>query len=168
MWAPVFNPLLASYYLEGGNVKSWACGQAPSCCGSYLPSGLISLHSMEASWWTQHFPNMLKPSLSAVPLAGFCFFPFSTRGDSHIPVYIPICFVGCEKVFLFWRHFQDVSWVDWIHKTLHDLGIGTNGRVEDVRKGCRRVNMVEIIYTYVWKMEKRDLLKLFWEWEEGG
>jgi hypothetical protein len=25
---------------------------------------------------------------------------------------------------------------------------------EDVRKGCRRVHMVEILYTYVWKWKK--------------
>jgi hypothetical protein len=37
---------------------------------------------------------------------------------------------------------------------------------EDIRKGCRRVNMVEILhnhilYNYIWK--KCDLLKLFQE-----
>jgi hypothetical protein len=28
-------------------------------------------------------------------------------------------------------------------------GVGTSGRGEDIRKGCRRVNMVDILYTHV-------------------
>jgi hypothetical protein len=34
--------------------------------------------------------------------------------------------------------------------------VSTSGRGEDARKGCRRVNMVEILFTYVckWKNEK--------------
>jgi hypothetical protein len=28
-------------------------------------------------------------------------------------------------------------------------GVGTNGREEDIRKGCRSVNMVEILCTHV-------------------
>jgi hypothetical protein len=33
------------------------------------------------------------------------------------------------------------------------LGVGTSERGKDMRKGCRRVNMVEILYTHVciWK-----------------
>jgi hypothetical protein len=45
------------------------------------------------------------------------------------------------------------------------LGVGTSERGEDIRKGCRRVNMVEILCTCV-KIGKGDLLKLFQEWEE--
>jgi hypothetical protein len=31
------------------------------------------------------------------------------------------------------------------------LGVGTSGRGEDIRKGFRRVNMVEILCPHVWK-----------------
>jgi hypothetical protein len=31
--------------------------------------------------------------------------------------------------------------------------VGTNGREEDLEKGCRRVNMVEILCTHVYKWE---------------
>jgi hypothetical protein len=30
-------------------------------------------------------------------------------------------------------------------------GVGTTGRGEDIRKECRRVNVVEIVYTHVCK-----------------
>jgi hypothetical protein len=29
------------------------------------------------------------------------------------------------------------------------LGLGTSEREEDIRKGCRRMNVVEVIYTHV-------------------
>jgi hypothetical protein len=29
------------------------------------------------------------------------------------------------------------------------IGVGTSGKGEDIKKGCRRVNMVEIICTHV-------------------
>jgi hypothetical protein len=32
-------------------------------------------------------------------------------------------------------------------------GVGTSGRREDMRKGCRRVNVVEIFCANVWKNE---------------
>jgi hypothetical protein len=31
------------------------------------------------------------------------------------------------------------------------LRVGTSGRWEDIRKRCRRMNIVEILCTYVWK-----------------
>jgi hypothetical protein len=46
------------------------------------------------------------------------------------------------------------------------LGVDACWRVEDIRKGCREMNIVEILCTHM-KMEKCDLLKLFQEWEEG-
>jgi hypothetical protein len=45
------------------------------------------------------------------------------------------------------------------------LGAGTSGREEDIRKGCRRVNMVEILRSHVCKS---DQLKLFQEWGGRG
>jgi hypothetical protein len=29
--------------------------------------------------------------------------------------------------------------------------VGTSGREENIRKGCKRVNMIEMLYTYVYK-----------------
>jgi hypothetical protein len=29
------------------------------------------------------------------------------------------------------------------------LGVGSSGRGQDIRKGCRRVNIVEVLYTKV-------------------
>jgi hypothetical protein len=45
-------------------------------------------------------------------------------------------------------------------------GGGTIRRGEEVRKRCKRVNMVQILCTLIYKWEN-DLLKLFQEWEEG-
>jgi hypothetical protein len=47
--------------------------------------------------------------------------------------------------------------------------VGNSERGEDIRKRCKKVNMVEI-YVHMhacMKMEKGDLLKLFQEWEAG-
>jgi hypothetical protein len=48
------------------------------------------------------------------------------------------------------------------------LGVGTNRKGEDSKKGWRRVNMVEILCTHVMKAKKWYLLKLFYEGGEGG
>jgi hypothetical protein len=41
--------------------------------------------------------------------------------------------------------------------------LGTSGREEDTRKGCRSDYGANTVYTCLW-MEKWDLLKLFWQW----
>jgi hypothetical protein len=40
-------------------------------------------------------------------------------------------------------------------------------RANDLRKGCGRVNMVEM-YVLMYENGKRDLLRLFWEWRGRG
>jgi hypothetical protein len=43
------------------------------------------------------------------------------------------------------------------------LGVGTSGRGEDIRKGCRRVNMVEY-YALVYANRKMRPVETFQEW----
>jgi hypothetical protein len=54
-------------------------------------------------------------------------------------------------------------------KTIQFLsgGLVSVGGGKDMGRGCRRVNMVEILCTHVCKWKKRDLLKLFQEWGKG-
>jgi hypothetical protein len=46
-------------------------------------------------------------------------------------------------------------------------GVDTSRRGEEVGKGCRRVNMVQILCTYVCKWKNDTWLKLFQEWGRG-
>jgi hypothetical protein len=47
------------------------------------------------------------------------------------------------------------------------MGVGTSGREQDVRKKCRRLNVVKMLYTCVCQW-KTGLVELFQESVEGG
>jgi hypothetical protein len=48
-------------------------------------------------------------------------------------------------------------------------GVGTSGRAEDVEKGCRRMNTVQIFCTNVckWKLAPVETTPGMWEWDKG-
>lgn len=56
------------HYPWGKNLNSQACLQVPSCSGSYTSSGLISLHSLGASWVNSTIPKHAE----TITFLGFC------------------------------------------------------------------------------------------------
>jgi hypothetical protein len=46
--------------------------------------------------------------------------------------------------------------------------VETNASGKDIRKVCRRVNMVQILSTHECKWKKRYMLKLFQDWVKKG